>query len=183
MIPQADLSRLSCFPIVPKLACKHLGLSTTKPAKPITLLGGLTSFGGAGNNYSMHAVTEMTRQLRRGNGKNGLILANGGVVTYQHVICLSREPRRNGSSYPASKPLPPLITDVHVPTVDAKAQGDATIEVSCHSIFSDILRPLTLCRRILWCLTETAVQRKGILSAVSSPTTTASLPITPMRRP
>jgi acetyl-CoA acetyltransferase len=44
----------SCFPIVPKLACQHLGLPITKGAKPITLLGGLTSFGGAGNNYSMH---------------------------------------------------------------------------------------------------------------------------------
>ena len=43
-----------CFPIVPKLACDHLGLSTTKWDKPISLLGGLTSFGGAGNNYSMH---------------------------------------------------------------------------------------------------------------------------------
>lgn len=44
----------SCFPIVPKIACSHLGLSITNPEKPITLLGGLTSFGGAGNNYSMH---------------------------------------------------------------------------------------------------------------------------------
>ena len=44
----------SCFPIVPKLAAHHLGLSVSKPEKPITLLGGLTSFGGAGNNYSMH---------------------------------------------------------------------------------------------------------------------------------
>lgn len=44
----------SCFPIVPKLACQHLGLPITKSPKPITLLGGLTSFGGAGNNYSMH---------------------------------------------------------------------------------------------------------------------------------
>jgi hypothetical protein len=44
----------SCFPIVPKLACQHLGLDITSPSKPITLLGGLTSFGGAGNNYSMH---------------------------------------------------------------------------------------------------------------------------------
>ena len=44
----------SCFPIVPKLACLHLGLDILKPEKPITLLGGLTSFGGAGNNYSMH---------------------------------------------------------------------------------------------------------------------------------
>jgi hypothetical protein len=46
--------RSSCFPIVPKLACDHFGLSTTKWEKPISLLGGLTSFGGAGNNYSMH---------------------------------------------------------------------------------------------------------------------------------
>lgn len=44
----------SCFPIVPKLACLHLGLDMLQPQKPITLLGGLTSFGGAGNNYSMH---------------------------------------------------------------------------------------------------------------------------------
>lgn len=39
---------------MPKLACDHVGLSTTSWQKPITLLGGLTSFGGAGNNYSMH---------------------------------------------------------------------------------------------------------------------------------
>jgi hypothetical protein len=39
---------------MPKLACHHLGISITQPNKPITLLGGLTSFGGAGNNYSMH---------------------------------------------------------------------------------------------------------------------------------
>ncbi|KAI4848003.1 hypothetical protein E4T44_00739 [Aureobasidium sp. EXF-8845] len=54
----------SCFPIVPKLACLHLGLDMLKPQKPITLLGGLTSFGGAGNNYSMHAITVMARKLR-----------------------------------------------------------------------------------------------------------------------
>lgn len=44
----------SCFPIVPKLACEHLRIPSVGGAKPITLLGGLTSFGGAGNNYSMH---------------------------------------------------------------------------------------------------------------------------------
>ena len=47
----------SCFPIVPKLACQHVGFPLTKQPKPITLLGGLTSFGGAGNNYSMHVST------------------------------------------------------------------------------------------------------------------------------
>ena len=46
----------SCFPIVPKLAAGHLGLSLEgySDTRPVTIIGGLTSFGGAGNNYSMH---------------------------------------------------------------------------------------------------------------------------------
>ena len=53
----------SCFPIVPKLACEHLGIpSTGSSKKPITLLGGLTSFGGAGNNYSTHVSQVLLAQ-------------------------------------------------------------------------------------------------------------------------
>ncbi|KAK3116416.1 hypothetical protein LTR53_003209 [Teratosphaeriaceae sp. CCFEE 6253] len=118
----------SCFPVVPKMACHHLGLSCVSPSKPITLLGGLTSFGGAGNNYSMHALTEMTRQLRQGKGKTGLILANGGVITYQHVVCLSTLPRRDNEAYPDHNPLPATIEDVQAPTIAEMADGDATIE-------------------------------------------------------
>ncbi|KAG9188271.1 hypothetical protein G6011_02194 [Alternaria panax] len=58
----------SCFPIVPKIAAQHLGLPVVDGDKPLTILGGLTSFGGAGNNYSMHALTEMTRRLRDAPG-------------------------------------------------------------------------------------------------------------------
>ncbi|KAF2096988.1 acetyl-CoA acetyltransferase [Rhizodiscina lignyota] len=117
----------SCFPIVPKLACNHLGLSITDPQKPITLLGGLTSFGGAGNNYSMHSLTEMVRQLRKGAGRNGLVLANGGVITYQHIICLSSSPRRNGP-YPDKNPLPAHVEDVTAPEIELSPDGEATIE-------------------------------------------------------
>ena len=76
------------------------------------------------------AITEMVRQLRKGNGKTGLVLANGGVVTYQHVVCLSSSPRRDGTPYPTSAPLPEMITDVQSPDVDEYADGDATVEVS-----------------------------------------------------
>jgi hypothetical protein len=75
------------------------------------------------------AITEMTRQLRHGKGKTGLILANGGVVTYQAVVCLSSSPRRDGLPYPSSAPLSPTVNDVQIPTVDEKAEGDAIIEV------------------------------------------------------
>lgn len=60
----ADICEFSCFPIVPKIACHHLGLPIIRPPKPITLLGGLTFFGGAGNNYSMHVSTLFAEDRR-----------------------------------------------------------------------------------------------------------------------
>jgi hypothetical protein len=88
------------------------------------------SFSLKSTDLDIQALTEMTRQIRQGRGSNGLVLANGGVVTYQHAICLSSQPRRNGSPYPDTNPLPEVITDVPVPPVDEQAEGEATVEVS-----------------------------------------------------
>ena len=115
---------------MPKIAKHHLALPHTTP---LTLLGGLTSFGGAGNNYSMHAFTEMTRQLRQrkstGVDSNGLILANGGVMTYQHVVVLSSRPRKDGTPYPSTNPLSAYSPNDPAPTIEEEAKGEATIEV------------------------------------------------------
>nr|POF14439.1 hypothetical protein CFP56_74919 [Quercus suber] len=70
----------------------------------------------------------MTRQLRRGKGKIGLILANGGWISYQNVICLSSSPRSDGLPYPDQNPLADLVTDVQVPEIQETAEGDAIIE-------------------------------------------------------
>jgi hypothetical protein len=75
----------------------------------------------------VQALIEMVRELRQGKARNGLVLANGGVVTYQYVVCLSKNPR--DSHYPDRNPLPDRL-DVSVPIVDEKAEGEATIEVS-----------------------------------------------------
>ncbi|KAF2035702.1 hypothetical protein EK21DRAFT_96357 [Setomelanomma holmii] len=126
----ADLDLIdiySCFPIVPKLAATHLNLPITGGPKALTLLGGLTSFGGAGNNYSMHALTEMTRQLRAGKGEKGLVLCNGGVLSYQYVLILSRQPRKAGP-YPLENPLPEVIADVPSPEIALDAQGECVVE-------------------------------------------------------
>ncbi|KAK7709804.1 hypothetical protein SLS64_006045 [Diaporthe eres] len=95
--------------------------------KPLTLLGGLTSFGGAGNNYSMHAITEMSRQLRSRKAKRGLVLANGGFLSYQHALCLSSEPRREGSPYPDSRGSSAAVVGTPAP-VEPFAQGEAVVE-------------------------------------------------------
>ncbi|KAF2270644.1 hypothetical protein CC78DRAFT_485516 [Lojkania enalia] len=120
----------SCFPIVPKFACWHLDLPITCPGrrrdKPISLLGGLTSFGGAGNNYSMHALTEMVRRLRNGEGRRGLVLANGGLLTYQYAVVLGREARAD-RGYPAGNPLEGRKVEGG-PDLDLGAEGEAVVE-------------------------------------------------------
>ncbi len=76
------------------------------------------------------SLTALVRELRKGDQQNGLILANGGVLTYQHAICLSRRPRRNGSLYPDQNPLPRYVADLPIPVIAARAEGGATIEVT-----------------------------------------------------
>ncbi|KAF4975667.1 hypothetical protein FZEAL_7557 [Fusarium zealandicum] len=117
----------SCFPIVPKIACKHLELDMGNPGKPITLLGGLTSFGGAGNNYSLHAIVEMTRKIRDKTHQTGLVLANGGVLSWQHAICLSAQPRRDHSPY-SRQELLGQSRGASGPIFVDQAKGEALIE-------------------------------------------------------
>ena len=76
------------------------------------------------------AVVEMTRLLRQRGPRTGLILANGGVLTYHYAITLSKQPPQSDQSYPPQNPLEDLITDISVPVMDHSPQGEATIEVS-----------------------------------------------------
>ena len=48
----------SCFPSAVQVAARELGLALDDPARPLTVTGGLPFFGGAGNNYSTHAIAE-----------------------------------------------------------------------------------------------------------------------------
>lgn len=83
----------------------------------------------------------MVRKLRTDPAAtNGLILANGGVLTYQHVVCLSSKPRRLSPAYPERNPLPEeIITDIPIPSIAVHAEGEATIEVSSHEFHSSYL--------------------------------------------
>lgn len=71
----------------------------------------------------------MTRKLRASNGTHGLVLANGGVLTYQHVICLSSRPRADGRPYPARNALPSMLESDTIPETDETAEGEAVVEV------------------------------------------------------
>lgn len=70
----------------------------------------------------------MVRRLRKGSGRNGLILANGGFLSYQHAICLSGQPRKNSTPYPDSRRFESGPSEP-IPPIDYEAEGKARIEV------------------------------------------------------
>ncbi|MBR0757736.1 acetyl-CoA acetyltransferase [Bradyrhizobium jicamae] len=76
----------SCFPCVPKMARRTLGLG---PDVQPTVTGGLTFFGAPLNTYMTHAAVAMVRKLRDG-GRLGLLYGQGGFVTKHHGLVLSR---------------------------------------------------------------------------------------------
>ena len=51
----------SCFPAPVFTVCDGLGLPPDDP-RGLTVTGGLPFFGGAGNNYSMHAIAETVQR-------------------------------------------------------------------------------------------------------------------------
>ena len=77
----------SCFPCVPKMARRTLGLG---PDVQPTVTGGLTFFGAPLNTYMTHAACAMVRKLR-GGAKLGLLYGQGGFVTKHHGLVLSRQ--------------------------------------------------------------------------------------------
>jgi acetyl-CoA C-acetyltransferase len=81
----------SCFPIAVFNVRDGLGIAANDP-RPLTMTGGLPYFGGAGNNYSMHAIASMTRALRKAPGEFGMVCANGGFLSKYSVGVYSTRP-------------------------------------------------------------------------------------------
>ncbi|TRD10951.1 acetyl-CoA acetyltransferase [Erythrobacter insulae] len=76
----AYLDFYSCFAIPVFNQIDHFGLSADDP-RGLTLTGGLPFFGGAGNNYSAHAICEAVQKVRANRGAYALVGANGGWMS------------------------------------------------------------------------------------------------------
>ena len=79
----------SCFPIVPKMARRTLGLAADAP---MTTTGGLSFFGAPLNNYMTHAAAGMVRGLREQRGKLALLYGQGEFLTKHHALILASVP-------------------------------------------------------------------------------------------
>jgi acetyl-CoA C-acetyltransferase len=114
----------SCFAIPVFNIIDAFGLAVDDP-RGYTLTGGLPFFGGAGNNYSMHAIAEAVARLRARPGTWAFVGANGGFMSKYSAGVYSTLP----ASWDAPESRNQSIGD-HPDTiavVDA-AGGPATIE-------------------------------------------------------
>src|SRR5690606_1542311 len=75
------LELYSCFPVVPKMARRKLGLGAD--VEP-SVTGGLSFFGGPLNVHMAHAACAMVRAIREG-AANGLLYGQGEFVTKHHA--------------------------------------------------------------------------------------------------
>ena len=91
MDEMAFLDFYSCFAIPVFCQCDHFDLAVDDP-RGLTLTGGLPFFGGAGNNYSAHAICEAVERVRGKRGAYALVGANGGWMSKYATGIYSVEP-------------------------------------------------------------------------------------------
>jgi acetyl-CoA C-acetyltransferase len=83
----------SCFPSAVQIGAAALGLGLDRQ---LTRTGGLAFAGGPWNNYPMHAIATVLRDLRERPGAWGLVWANGGYATKHSIGIYSTEPPSQG---------------------------------------------------------------------------------------
>jgi len=114
----------SCFPCVPKMARRTLGLG---PDVEPTVTGGLTFFGAPLNTYMTHAACAMVRRLRNG-ARLGLLYGQGGFVTKHHALIVSRNPPREALSQDTSVQAEADRNKRAVPEFVTEAKGNGKVE-------------------------------------------------------
>jgi acetyl-CoA C-acetyltransferase len=119
------LDLYSCFPVPVFNICDAFGLAADDP-RGLTLTGGLPFFGGAGNNYSMHAIAEAVDATRAAPGRFALVGANGGMMSKYSVGVYSTTPTEWKSD--RSRRLQDEADGLGKVAVTEQADGPATIE-------------------------------------------------------
>jgi acetyl-CoA C-acetyltransferase len=123
----AAIDLYSCFPVAVAIAAREIGLADDDP-RGLTLTGGLPYFGGAGNNYSMHAVAEAVARARTAPGSYGFVFANGGYLTKSSFGVYATTPTRGRWTRADPAVLQREIDAIPSPAFTRTPAGPATVE-------------------------------------------------------
>jgi acetyl-CoA C-acetyltransferase len=115
----------SCFPIAVQLAGDALGIDVATDPRPPTVTGGMTFFGGPGNNYVAHSIAEMALRLRREPEALGLVTGLGWYASTHLWALYSATPPGSGFGL---ADVQPDVDAVALRTVDDAYEGSGTLE-------------------------------------------------------
>jgi acetyl-CoA C-acetyltransferase len=131
----------SCFPVAVFVATDSLGLAADDP-RGLTVTGGLPYFGGAGNNYAMHAIAEVAHRLRAQPGSIGLVAANGGIISKYAAGVYSTTP----TPWPVGADAQPAVDAApRLESVDEFA-GEAVVETFTVTPYRGAMVGILVCR-------------------------------------
>lgn len=121
------LDLYSCFASAVEIGCQELGVAEDDP-RGLTVTGGLPFFGGPGNNYVTHSISEMMRKVRSAPGSFGLVTANGNYVTKHSFGVYSTEPVRGVWRRESPSALQARIDALPKAPFTETPSGDAVVE-------------------------------------------------------
>ena len=121
------LDLYSCFPCVPRIVRDSLGIEPTDP-RPLTVTGGMSNFGGPGNNYSLHAVCRMAEILREQQGKTGLVQSVSWFLSKHAVGVFRGGPRPEAWKRVDKVPFFRELEALKAPEIIEAPEGEATVE-------------------------------------------------------
>lgn len=123
----AFLDLYSCFPSAVEIACAEIGVAEDDP-RGLTVTGGLPFFGGPGNSYVMHSISEMMRRLRGRPRSFGLVTANGNYITKHSFGVYSTTPTQGRWRRQPPSELQRALDALPKAPLAKIANGPATIE-------------------------------------------------------
>lgn len=87
----------SCFPVAVEIGAAEIGLALDD-ARGLTQTGGMSFFGGPGNNYTSHGIAAVALRLREAGGSRrfGYVSGNGGVLSKHSLGLYGSEPPARG---------------------------------------------------------------------------------------
>ena len=130
-----DIARFdlySCFPSAVEMAMAEIGLAGPAGGddRPLTLTGGLSFFGGPGNNYVTHSIGAMVDACRADPGSLGMLTGVGYFLTKHSAGVYSSRPPARGFAR-----VDPAGTQARIDATPARTPagayaGPATVEAT-----------------------------------------------------
>jgi acetyl-CoA C-acetyltransferase len=115
----------SCFPVAVEIGAASIGLALDD-SRGLTTTGGMSFFGGPGNNYTSHGITCTAQRLRE-SGRFGYVSGNGGLLSKHSIGIYGSAPPASGFVRADTSAAQAEIEAAAIDTTN-EAEGEAKVE-------------------------------------------------------